>query len=143
MLYDRFLDKGKTPKIEEIKKNIGDKLSLWLELREYLDNRYDFTNEFIFFTKKYGWSYRYKRKQRTMLYLFPEKGAFSILIVLGKKESEEVNEIRDQLNEQIRSTFDKTEQLHDGRWLWIRILSKSDLDSLKILLSAKHKPLKK
>jgi hypothetical protein len=143
MIYDRFLDKGKKPKIEVIEKNLGDKLSLWVELREYLDNRYDFTNEFIFFTKKYGWSYRYKRKGRTMLYLFPEQGAFSILIVLGMKESDEANEIRDQLNEQIRSIFDGTEQLHDGRWLWIRILSKSDLDSLKILLSAKQKPLKK
>ncbi|MHA2391607.1 MAG: DUF3788 domain-containing protein [Promethearchaeota archaeon] len=140
MLYERFLDKGKKPKIEEIEKSIGDKLYLWHEILEYIDNKYDFTKEFVFFTKKYGWSYRYKRKGRTMIYLFPEQGAFSILIVLGKKESEEVNNKSDQLNEQVISVFNNTEQLHDGRWLWIRILSKSDLDSLKVLLSAKQKP---
>ena len=132
MSYERFLDKGKRPKNEEIEKRMGDMLSLWREIQEYIDIKYDFTKEFIFFTKKYGWSYRYKRKGRTMVYLFPEQGAFSVLIVLGKKESEEVNSMNYKLNKQVKSVFNNTEQLHDGRWLWLRILSKSDLNSLKI-----------
>ena len=51
--------------------------------------------------------------------------------------------MKDQLNENIKMIFDNTEQLHDGRWLWIRILSESDLDSLKVLMSAKQKPINK
>ena len=140
MTYVRLLDKGNKPNKEEIKKIIGEKLSLWLEIHKYIDENYDFTKELVFFTKKYGWSIRYRNKGRTMSYFFPENGAYSVLLILGKKESEEVVLMRDKLNEQIKSIFDNTEQLHDGRWLWIRILKKSDVDSLKVLLSAKQKP---
>ncbi len=143
MTYKRLLDKTKRPSKEEIEKFLGEKLSLWLELHEYIGENYDFTKEVTFFTKKYGWSIKYKRKNRTMIYLFPEQGAFSALLVLGKKESEEVNSLKDKLNVQIKAVFDNTEQLHDGRWLWIRLLTDSDIDSLKLLMHAKHKPKKK
>ena len=75
-----------------------------------------------------------------MAYFFPEKGAYSILIILGKKEVEEVNLMKNKLNLQVKSVFDNTKQLHDGRWLWVRVLTKSDIDSFKVLLSAKIKP---
>ena len=48
----------------------------------------------------------------------------------------------DKLNSQVRSLFENTEQLHDGRWLWIRVLSKNDIESIKLLLHAKRKPKK-
>ena len=142
MLHERLLNKEKKPNKEEIKKTIGERLSLWLEIHKYIDENYDFTQELIYFTKKYGWAIRYKRKGRTMSYFFPEKGAYSVLLILGKKESEEVILMKDKLNEQVKSIFDNTEQLHDGRWLWIKVLTKSDVDSLKVLLSAKQKPMK-
>jgi hypothetical protein len=33
-----------------------------------------------------------------------------------------------------------TEQLHDGRWLWIRIMAINDVDDVKKLLQTKRKP---
>jgi hypothetical protein len=96
----------------------------------------------VFFTKKYGWAIRYRKSGRTMSYFFPEQGAYSALLILGKKEAEEVEIMIEKLNEQVKSVFKNTEQLHDGRWLWIRILKKSDLNSLKVLLNAKRKPKK-
>lgn len=77
-----------------------------------------------------------------MLYLFPEQGVFSVLIVLGKKESEAIILKIDQLNDNVKNIFHNTEQLHDGRWLWIRFFSNSDLDSLKLLFSVKAKQKK-
>ncbi len=140
MPYERLLNKGKKPSKEEIKKTIGERLSLWLEIHQYIEENYDFTQELVFFTKKYGWAIRYRRQGRTMAYFFPEQGAYSALLILGKKESEEVNLMKNKLNKQVKSVFDNTEQLHDGRWLWIRALTKPDVDSLKLLLSAKRKP---
>jgi len=143
MTFKRLLNIAKRPNKEEIEKFVGEKLSLWLEIHEYIEENYDLIKELTFFTKKYGWAIKYKSKSRTMIYLFPEQGAFSALIVLGKKESEEVNSMRENLNVQVKSVFDNTEQLHDGRWLWIRILTDSDMDSLKLLMSAKQKPKNK
>jgi hypothetical protein len=140
MSYERLLDKGKKPSKEEVEKTIGQKLSLWLDIHKYIDENYDFTHELVFFTKKYGWAIRYKRKGRTMSYFFPEKEAYSALIIMGRNESEEVIMMKDKLNEQVKVIFDNTEQLHDGRWMWIRVLTKSDVESIKILLNAKQKP---
>ena len=91
MVYESLLNKGKKPKNEEIEEIIRDKLSLWLEMEIYIKDKYDFTKELIFFTKKYVWAIRYIRNGRTMIYLFLEQGAFSVLLVLGKKKSEEIN----------------------------------------------------
>jgi hypothetical protein len=62
--------------------------------------------------------------------------------VLGKKESEKVDLIKNKLNVNVKSVFENTEQLHDGRWLWIRALTKKDIKSIIILLEAKRKPKK-
>ena len=61
-------------------------------------------------------------------------------MILGKKEAEKANLIKAKLNKEVQTVFDNTEQLHDGRWLWIRVLTNSDVDSIKLLLSAKRKP---
>ena len=76
MSYERLLNKGKKPSIEEIQKIIGNKLSYWLEIHQYIENNYDFNEELVFFTKKYGWAIRYRRQGRTMAYFFPEHGAY-------------------------------------------------------------------
>ena len=142
MLYQRLLNKEEKPSREEIVKTIGKNSSLWLELHNYIEDNYDFTPELVFFTKKHGWSLRYRKRGKTLCYFFPEKGAFSVLLVLGKKESEKVDLIKNKLNTNVKSVFENTEQLHDGRWLWIRALTKKDIKSIITLLEAKRKSKK-
>jgi len=140
MQYQRLLNKEKRPSKEEILKTIGEKSSLWLEIHKFVEKNYDFSPELVFFTKKYGWTITYRKSGKTLGYFFPEDNAFSVLLVLGSKESEKVDSIKNRLEARIKSVFENTEQLHDGRWLWIRVLTKSDVESVKLLLQAKRKP---
>ena len=135
-----FLDKEREPTDEAMEAVVGTRSPLWRELREHLHRNYDFVPEMTYFTKKYGWSLRYRKSGRTLCYLFPEVEAVFVLLVLGGKEVGRAYEIREQLNEKVRSTPENTEQLHDGRWLWIRVRDAGDLDSVKKLLGAKRKP---
>ena len=114
----------------------------WSELRKFLAENYDIIPETTFYGKKYGWTVRYRKSGKTLCSLFPEKGGFTVLIVLGKKESEKLLSIRDEMTPKIRNLFEGTEQLRDGRWLWIRLLTKSDADDVKRLLQIKRKPKK-
>ena len=139
MQYQRLLNKEKRPSEDEIIKTIGENSSLWLEIHEFVGKNFDFSPELVFFTKKYGWTIRYRRSGKTLVYFFPEDNAFSVLLVLGGKESEQVDLIKDKLEASVKSVFENTEQLHDGRWLWIRVLTKSDVESIKLLLQAKRK----
>jgi hypothetical protein len=141
MPYQRLLNKEKKPSSEEIIETIGKRCTLWLDIHKYIEENYDFTSELVFWTKKYGWTIRYKKGSRTFGYFFPEKEAFSVLIVLGRKEVGKVDLTK--LNTKVKSIFKTTEQLHDGRWLWIRVLKKSDVESIKEFLFTKSKPIKK
>jgi len=142
MSYERMLDKAHRPTEEEILNTI-EQTAPWLGLRRYIEENYDFTEELAFFAKKYGWTVRYRKSGKTLCSLFPEKGAFSALIVLGKKEAEQALSMVDEFGPNVRKVLTSTEQLHDGRWLWIRVLSAGDADDVKRLLNAKRRPKRK
>ena len=142
MKFDRLLNKQETPSDNQIHEYIGSRVELWESIHTYVKNHYEFKPELVFFTKKYGWTIRYRRSGKTLCYFFPEEDAFSILIVLGAKEAANLETMRNEVNDNIMTVFDTTEQLHDGRWMWVRILNESDLESLILLLNAKKKPKK-
>lgn len=142
MSYQRMLHGDVVPTENEIKNTIGENSSLWSKLCEYLEENYDFAPEQIFYGKKYGWTIRYRKSGKTLCSFFPERNAFTVLVVLGMKEIEKTISIIDKLSPEVRTLFENTEQLGDGRWLWIPVLSKDDIESIKLLLSVKRKPKK-
>lgn len=139
--FRRMIDKTHKPTEEEMESFIEEQArEPWLEIRRFIEDRYDLTPETIFYGTKYGWTVRYRKSGKTLCSLFPEKGGFTILIVLGKKESEKALSMRDELSSKIQKILRDMEQLHDGRWLWIRLLTTKDTDDIKKLLRIKRKP---
>lgn len=143
MPYQRLLNKEQKPSQEEIVDTIGERSSLWLKIHEFIAENYDFSPELVFWGKKYGWAIRYRKGGKTLGYFFPEADAFSVLLVLGNKEAEKVASVASQLSASVKSVFENTEQLHDGRWLWIRVLTEPDVASVKLLIQAKVKQKRK
>jgi len=117
---------------------IGPRSGLWTELREYLAKSYDHKPELSVGKKVRDWTIRYRRSGKTLVTLIPEENGFCALVVLGKEEVEKARKAG--LNAAVREVFDKAIQYHDGRWLWIRPKTKSDLASVKALLAVKRKP---
>jgi hypothetical protein len=140
MEYKRMLDKDHKPSARDILAAIGAE-DLWLELKEYIEQSYDFLPELVFYGKKYGWTIRYRKSGKTLISLFPEHGAFTALIVLGKKEGEKAAEMLDELSSATRDLIGGAKQLHDGKWLWIRVLEPPHVEDVKRLLSTKRKPI--
>jgi len=136
-------DKARKPTEEEIISFIGEPAKeAWREIRQFLEDHYDLEPETLFYGAKYGWTIRYRKGGKTLCSLFPEKGGFTVLITLGRRESEKALSIRDELSSKIRKLLGDTKQLHDGRWLWIRLLTASDTEDVKKLLQIKRKPKK-
>ena len=138
-MYERLLDKNNTPTDRDILDTIGERTHLWVQLHEFINSHYDFNQELAFYSKNYGWTVRYRKSRKTLISCFPEQDAFSVLLVLGRAEAEKVNLNRNDLNQNFLSVFDQTEQLHDGRWLWIRILNQEDLDTVIKVIQMKRK----
>ncbi|HRQ30720.1 MAG TPA: DUF3788 domain-containing protein [Saprospiraceae bacterium] len=140
MAYERLSDKSIQPTYDDIKNWVGETVDLWETIHDFISQNYDFNRELAFFSKNYGWTVRYRKAKKTLASFFPERSAFSVLLVLGKDEAEKVDQIRSELDKDFLTVFDLTEQLHDGRWLWLRILTRDNLDSLIKVLMIKRKP---
>jgi AraC family transcriptional regulator len=141
MVSHIHLDKSHKPEDKDVLFALGESSVLWHDIHQYILQNYDFIPEMKFFTKKYGWMLRYINRKKTMCCFFPKKDCFSILIILGGKEAEQVILIKNRLNKKIMDVFDNTEQLHDGRWLWLEVKTSDDISSFKELLAIKRKPL--
>ena len=142
--FVRMTDKTQKPSEEEIASFIGGLAKeAWQETKRFVEDSYGLEPETIFYGEKYGWTIRYRKSGKTLCSLFPEKGGFTVLIVLGRKESDQFVSMRDELSSKIQKLFENAKQYHDGRWLWIRLLTRSDIDDVKKLLLMKRIPKKK
>jgi hypothetical protein len=137
-----MLDGDIRPTEDEIENTIGENSFLWFDMHKYLKENYNFVSELVYYGKKYGWTIRYRKSGKTLCSLFPEKDDFTVLVVFGMKEVEKTYSMIEKLYSEARSLFENTEQLRDGRWLWIRVLTKDNKESIKLLLNAKRKPKK-
>jgi hypothetical protein len=141
--FQQMIDGAHMPTEEEITDFIGEPAKgAWIELRRFLEEHYDIVPEMVFGGLKHGWEVRYRKNGKTLCWLTPEKGAVRVLIVLGKLESEKALSMRNELSPKMYKLIENTKQLHDGRWLWIRLLTASDADDVKKLLPIKRKPKK-
>jgi hypothetical protein len=139
--YQRMLDGDVRPTDRKITATLGIRATkLWKELRTFLKMNFDYTPELSFYGQKYGWCYRYRRKGKTLCVLFPESMAFSALVVFGKKEIAQFGEKKSSFNRDTQTIFKNAYKYHDGKWLYKRVLNKSDLEDVKSLILMKRKP---
>lgn len=140
MAFQRLLDEKAMPSEKEMEKSIGvATLPKWKELRSFLSANYDFTPELVYYGSKYGWCYRYRRKGKTLCVLFPEKGAFTLLVVLGKNEVGKVNTNLSNFNKNTQKVFTDAHQYHDGKWIYKRVHRQSDVKDAQKLISIKKR----
>jgi hypothetical protein len=143
MSFERMLDKEHPPTGRDIADYLGrDAAEAWDDVTAFLTENYDFTPETVFGGRKYGWGVRYRRSGKSLCTLHPEKGAFTVLIVLGGKETEQALEALTDFSPGVAATISGAKQYHDGRWLWLRVLEKNDTADIKRLLQIKKKPRK-
>ena len=136
--HARFLNGNKRPSERKILATLGTRsVRLWKQLRVFLKVNYEFRPELVFGGRNYGWCYKYRRKNKTLCVLFPETKAFSVLVVLGRVEVARFEEDIKNFNEDTRQLFKTTHQYHDGRWLYKRVLNKSDLKDVIALIKIK------
>ena len=83
---------------------------LWATLRDYLAREYDHTPELRVGGKKHGWCYRYRRRGRTLVTLYPEHDGFTVLVVLGKSEADAATRVMPEQSARVRAVFSEARQ---------------------------------
>ena len=141
---NRIIKPDNPPSDSEVAKWMGkDAYTYWKKVTQLIEKFYPnvFTPEWLFGGKKHGWSLRYK-KSKSFCTLIPEKNQFSLQIVFGAKERENVEAIKKGLLQKTRKEYDKATIYHDGKWLLLKIDTERMVDDVIRLLAVKRRPKK-
>lgn len=139
MAHERLLDRTTAPDAELIERTIGREVfPVWSDTLRFLRESFpDFTSETVFYNAQHGWGIRYRQEAQQLVMLFPERGAFTALVILNPEEETRVVKKINFFNDRIRELLNQTSSLSQGRWLWIRIEDHTDFVGLKLLLDLK------
>jgi len=86
MLPNAFIGKVKRPSESELAAELGSGKKLWDELAAIMEEELGLdTQDWNSYSPKAGWSLRWKRKERNIVYLSPHRGCFTASFALGDK----------------------------------------------------------
>jgi hypothetical protein len=134
-----FLDREHPPTEREVHAALGEAATeLWDEIVQVLEHDLGARRRYRWDGRRSGWSVPFTRAGRPFVTLTPEHGAIAALVVLGRAEADAAAGL--PLGQQVRDLFASSSQLHDGRWLFLTIASREDMEDLVRLLTVKLPP---
>ncbi len=138
MAIGLFVEKEYQPTESAVLEALGSRRPLWEELTQFIADNYPIPGEWNFGGKNYGWNLWYRKSGKTLLTLFPQQDYFVAQIVLGKDQVEQALELK--LGKNVGTVLTETPQLHDGRWLFIKVKTGKDVKDIEQLLQVKRRP---
>ena len=134
MSIGAFTDKKQQPTEEEILTMIGPKLRLWEELIQHIRESYPTEEDFKFlYGKKYGWALRFRIRKQLLTSLYPAGGGFTAQVNLSPEAVERA--LAMQPGKNVRDAIARAHPYAEGRWLFIPVESKDDVQDVKRLLA--------
>jgi len=131
-----FTDLTKIPCNEDLKVAIGDLFPVWMEIRNFVYEKYPAAvEEWHISIKKYGWLYRIKDKKRAIIYLSPREGFFKATMVFGQKAVDKI--MLTDISEELKLELKSSKVYVEGRVLRIEKVDYLNIPDLKNLIEIK------
>ncbi len=140
-MYERMLDKNKTPTENEIQEYIGKQANDNLNLiQSRLKELFDCNYELKFpFGNNYGWGYKVSIKKKHLMYLFFEKDSLTMMMKINEPGTENEINLLNGLSSKGKQYWDDQYPCGKGGWIHYRIETKEDLKDAGIFLSLRTK----
>ena len=87
--------------------------------------------------RPYGWGIRLRLKGKLLTALYPNQNYFVVQVILDSKRLKEVGQIR--LHPNAREAIQNANLYPEGKWLFIKIETRADVEDVKELLKLKMK----
>lgn len=134
-MYERMLDKNKTPTMEEIAAYCGDTAALFAELNHWLSAEYETAQTIVFpYGNSYGWGISHKKKGKLICNVFPENGAFSVMLRMSNPQFASVY---GGLEAYAKEYIDNKYPCNDGGWIHYRVMDAGQLKDIQTMLTVK------
>ncbi|MBE6936861.1 MAG: DUF3788 family protein [Ruminococcaceae bacterium] len=118
-------------------------LSVWNRLTTAIDALYDVDRLWDKGFRDWKIEYKYRRGGKTLCTFYAREDTAVILITYGKAEREKFEGIRASLSISLQDLYDRTDTLHDGKWLWIPLDEQLSIEEILAMLRIKRRPNRK
>jgi len=136
MALSAFDDKAAPPDDRALAKVLGRASSLWVRLRNDMQQAYGpLAEEWNFSGKAYGWSFRLKQKKRALVYMTPRRAHFLASFALGEKACHAARAAG--LPAGVLTLTDAAPKYEERRGVRIPVRSRQDLESVERLAAVK------
>ncbi len=128
-------DKSYCPTLEEIGEYINN--PVFTEFCSEIKNVYK-CNEKIEFSScslEKGWNIKFKKAGKTLCTIYPRECYFTVMVVVGRKEKESVEEVLPECTPELQRIYNRTTEGNGQRWLMIDLEDKEELyrDLLRLI----------
>lgn len=73
-----------------------------------------------------GWNVKFRKYGKSLCVIYPKKNYFTVLVVVGNKEKERVENLLPQLSEYIQEIYHNTREGNGQKWLMLDLKSKNN-----------------
>ena len=137
-LWDDTFGKDNQPTDSDTEKFINS--IYWKDLNAYITGNFNVKPNQNYSTcpMQRGWNYKYKLKGRALCTLYPEKGYFTALAVIGEREENAVKPVLPLMSRYTQNLYENTAALGKmGRWLMIKVTDSDILRDVKEFIAIK------
>jgi hypothetical protein len=136
MSANAFIGQSKPPKDRELAAALGPAKAPWDRFLTELEQDYGVNvHEWKCHSPKWGWSLRAKHKARTIVWLSPHIGCFTVLFILGAKAMCAARQCK--LPMRIVKAMDEAPKYPEGTGVRLKVKSAKDIGALKKLAAIK------
>ena len=131
-----FNDKIHKPDDKLLIKALGPTFKHYLELKDYLKDKYEnIREEWKFYGSKYGWQLKIFHLKRNLLFIIPSNLHFKVVLIFGDKAVSIIEEsaVKEELKNQVKTA----RKYLEGRGISIEVKDETYLDDIKSLIEIK------
>lgn len=133
-MWDELFSKNNEPSMEDISKYIDN--GLWEEFNKRIQDDFNVkpVTAYSGCSLQPGWNVKYKKSSKSLCTLYPMKGYFIALVVIGKAEEERTLAMIDECSEYTKDLYYRTEGGNNQKWLMIEIKNGEILEDALVLI---------
>jgi hypothetical protein len=134
--YSCFVERGREPSCEEVRKALGKACPAWDELERHLAEVYGLKGSFHFmYGQRYGWALRFERGGKLALAMYPNGGHLTVQVVLGRAHVAQAMTMRLPLR--VSKALKAAKDYPEGRWLFVPVSSRQGAREMRNLIALK------
>jgi hypothetical protein len=130
-----FTDKQHLPTGQEIRAVLGKAGPDWKEFVQFVEKSFGVNGEWKYYGKNYGWALRFRKGGKALVSLYPGERSYTVQMILIQSVVDQTRTMK--LGKAVRAAISKAHPYPEGRWVFLKIDSKSIAKDAKELLLLK------